>query len=281
MADLTQGYLGHGHGNCLVVEQIASHPYLNYQQQGQFLARSLFKGNFMPYAKTHWAYEASNCNCEMLANALLAVWDYIATVKRPAVSGALPQASKYNIDGLVSKPLHFFAGAAHGNVRRAEDGALDGRCLFPIHWVSRIGLEYYDPTYDRSTANAEDSVERHIRRLGAHMAFWISLDGQKLYAHSTDAAPRFADSWVELNAAGYITAADWKTKTARTLHTRSSDLAAVDNAIQIFEQQGWAGFVALKTAFTYWKARNPQEAAARNVDNCVTGLGGFLGVPVH
>ena len=143
-------------------------------------------------------------------------------------------------------------------------------------WICKIGIMYFDPTYNRSSLTPGDVVERILAKLTP--ALWLSEDRRFLYARNLDAAPRFTDSWNEMNAKGWISSADWKTKTARFGHSRSADLVQVDTALQAFEKQGAATLAALKTAFKNWFARNPQEASSRNVDNCVTGLASFLGV---
>jgi hypothetical protein len=172
-----------------------------------------------------------------------------------------------------------FGGPAHGNVRAQNTGMMDGRCLFPIHWICKIGMMYFDPTYDRSTANPEDIVERKLTKLTPGL--WISKDRQFLYAHNRVPALKFSDSWNELSVTGWISFQDWKAKTARSGHFRSGDLEKVDAALQAFEQQGADGLAALKTAFKNWADRNPKEACLRNVDNCVKGLATFLGVMVN
>jgi hypothetical protein len=280
--DLTRGYFGGGKGNCAIVEAIFSKTSFNAGLPEPFFSKALFQNNFMPYAKSNWAYEASYCNCEDLATAFLAVWDYVTAVKRDKSAGAILRPAKYKTCALVTNVLRYFAGPACGNVRRRSDGQLDGRSLFPLHYMVQSGSHYLDPTFDLViTGNpAATEMQAEVKRLGTAMKFWITLDGRRLYAFSSNTAPNFGDSWVELDAAGYLTVDDWKAKTARSGHTRSGDLSAVDNALKGFETTGWDGFDKLKTAFATWVQRNANEVSHRNVGNCITGLAGFLGVPM-
>lgn len=280
MPDLTQGYLGPGKGNQAIVDAIFRVTPLNVSLPVQWLSKFLFTNNFMPYAKSHWAYEGSLCNCEHLSSALNAVWSYVKGVKRPKGLEPLPAAEKVSClgtistDGIITKAERVFAGVAHGNVRAQTSGLTDGRCLFPVHWVCKIGTLYFDPTYDRFTTNPEDIVQRKLTKLTPGL--WISKDRQFLYAHNWLRAPQFSDSWNEMNASSWISSQDWKAKTARSFHTRSGDLQKLDAALQAFEQQGADALAPLKTAFKNWHDRNPKEASSRNVDGCVTGLAKFL-----
>lgn len=281
MPDLTQGYLGPRRGNQAVVDAIFRQSPLNVGLPGHWLPRAMFTNNFMPYAKTHWAYDGSACNCEDLSSALCAFWSYIKGVKRPVGLEPLPAGEKVSClvgRGMITRPIRVFAGPAGGNVRALGTAALDGRCLFPIHWVCKIGLTFFDPTYDRYTVNRADISERELTKPAP--GIWLSIDKRYLYTHNLAAAPQFSDSWCEMDAAGWMTAKDWKAKTSRALHTRSKDLQAVDAALGAFEQQGAAALDALKTAFKGWADRNPRESAARNVDNCVSAMAGFLGVAI-
>ena len=280
MPDSTRGYHGGGKGNCTILDAILKQAPLNVNLPPAWLPQKLFTLNFMPYAKSHWAYDGSACNCEDLSSALCAVWDYVKSVKRAGTEMPLPRAEKVSClssGGMITKPNRVFAGPARGNVRLQGTGTTDGRCLFPVHWICRIGLGYYDPTYDRMTTNPKDIVERALTKLTPGL--WIAQDRSFLYARSaTDPAPGFSDSWHEMNGAGWSSAQDWKTKTARTMHTRSSDLRQVDLKLKSFEDDGASALEALKTAFKNWVARNPKEASSRDVDNCVKGLATFLGV---
>jgi hypothetical protein len=280
MSHLTQGYHGNGRGNCRILDAILAKAPVNLGLPASFLAAKLFELNFMPYAKAHWQYDGSACNCEDLSGALTAVWDYVKTVKRSRNEPVLPKAEKVRCiegNGIITRATRVFAGPARGNVRLQNTGALDGRCLFPVHWVCKIGNTYFDPTYDRTTQNARDIVQREIRRVTP--VLWRSTDNRYLYARDAqNPAQNFSDSWHEMDARGWISAADWKTKTARTLHTRSSDLQRVDTALKAFEDQGATALNALTTAFRTWATNNPKEVSSRNVDDCVGGLGRFLGV---
>ncbi|MCX6632555.1 MAG: hypothetical protein NTW28_33540 [Candidatus Solibacter sp.] len=284
MPDLTQGYQPGGNGNNRIVEKIYQESSLDPRLPENQLAHSLFKWNFMPYARRNWAYDASMCNCEDLAMALQAAWSYLRTRPGgPTNLAMLGKAEKLKCSpyAMITKPWQVFAGPARGNVRRPLDGKLDGRCLFPNHWVCKIGLTYFDPTFDRTTTNSADAVERHLMRLNLHL--WVTKDAPRfLYLQNrADPAPQFADSWNELDAAGWISAEDWKAKTARFGHSRSADLVKLDAALDAFQKDGFPAFPPLKQAFTDWYARNPKEASTRNFEDCVAGLASFLKVPVR
>jgi hypothetical protein len=278
MGDLTKGYPG----NTAIVEAIFNQAPLDVTLAGQALAEAVFRNNFMPYAKANWQYEGSYCNCGDLSQALTATWVYIKT-KRPA---ALPDpgtcASVSAVDtgkGLITKPLRVFAGPAYGNVRVGRNGALDGRCLFPTHWLCKIGTKYFDPTYSRETTDAHDIVERELTKSNPSM--WFSTDGRHLYARNSRLpALQFTDSWQEMDARVWVSSQEWTTKTARTHHARSMNLARVDAALYAFEQRGADALAELMAAFENWGARDPNEALARNVDRCVSRLKSFLGSPV-
>ncbi len=130
------------------------------------LPQELFKKNFMPYAKAHWAYDASHSNCEDLARAFHATWSYVCH-KRQGLGPreTLPKASVENCfgnsenKGMITKSKRVFGGPARGNVRNPANGTLDGRCLFPVHYLCKIGSNYFDPTFDRSTAIRDDCIE--------------------------------------------------------------------------------------------------------------------------
>lgn len=285
MTDLSRGYLGNAKGNCLVVDAILRQAPLNLGLPGHWLVKAFFNNNFMPYAKAHWAYEGSTCHCEDLSNALLAAWDYMKS-KRPGGLDVLPRAEKvgcpFGGGGIITRALPVFAGPARGNIRRQRTGATDGRCLFPIHYMCKIGASFLDPTYDRITSLLEDCVERRLIKESCPPFFWLAADRHLLYVRNTaDPAPGFSDSWQELDTTGWIRADAWKLKTARSGHTRSSDLQRVDAALLAFESQGASALPGLKTTFKHWADHNPKEAFARNVDNCVGGLAGFLDVAVN
>jgi hypothetical protein len=275
MPDLTRGYPG----NTAVVKAICDLVPVNLIVNPFFLARNLFQNNFMPYARTYWVgYDATYCNCEDLANALIATWVYFKGVKNMP---QLPRAEKANCvegDGMITNAIPVFGGPAHGNVRQQTTGGLDGRCLFPIHWLCKIGFEYFDPTFNRFTSTKDDCVERRLSKWSPNL--WVANDGQRLYLRNLTPAPQFGDSWDEMDAAGWISAADWTNKTGRFGHTRSTDLKTLDQALAKFELDGRPALAALRTAFQNWATRNPKEASTRNFNNCVTGLAAFLGIPL-
>jgi hypothetical protein len=283
MPDLTRGYNGGGKGNCAVLDAILKQAPLNVNLPALWLPQKLFTLNFMPYATNHWAYDGSTCNCEDLSNALCAVWDYVKSVKRTGGENVLPKAEKVSClstgDGLITKAKPVFAGPAKGNVRLQSTGMTDGRCLFPVHYICKIGGTYCDPTYNQMPSTPTDIVERELKRLTPGL--FIAKDRSFLYARSlADPAPGFTTSWHEMKGAGWISSQDWKTKTARTMHTRSTDLQRVDTTLKGFEDEGASALDALKTAFRDWAARNPKETSSRNADNCVSGLATFLGVTI-
>jgi len=143
MPDLTQAYRGPGLGNRVIVDAIFREAPLNAALPGRWLSKALFTNNFMPYAKSHWAYDGSACNCEHLSSALCAVWSYVKFIKRPKGLEELPKAEKVSClsgDGMITRAVRVFAGAAHGNVRAQSTGMMDGRCLFPVHWICKIGM---------------------------------------------------------------------------------------------------------------------------------------------
>ncbi len=282
MPDLTQGYQATGHGNDRVVERIFQESALDPRLPESQLAHSMFKWNFMPYARRNWAYDASMCNCEDLANAFQAAWHYFKNRPgSPPNLAMLNKAEKVKCSpyAMITKPWQVFAGPARGNVRRPQDRELDGRCLFPNHWACRIGPVYFDPTFDRTTFNSGDVVERSLRKLS--LLLWVTKDTPYcLYLRNqANPAPQFADSWNEMDATGWISAVDWKAKTARFGHSRSTDLENLDLALETFEKTG--AEPPLKMAFAHWYLHNEKEARARNFENCVGGLASFLKVPVR
>ena len=284
MPDLTGGYRGKGQGNTRILEAILARPGVTWRGPPATLAQELFSRNFMPYAKTHWAYEGSTCNCEHLARAFHATWDYVAhkrqglgpreNLGKAAVETCLSTGAS---GGMISRPFRVFSGPANGNVRNPATGNLDGRCLFPVHYVAKVGNRYFDPTFDRTTMNRDDCVERKIRRLGP--THWLSQDGQYLYERSERRAPQFADSWLEFSAGDWVTHDQWMTLTARSGHLRSGDLKKVDAALETARGGQYAGGVqALKAAFERWYRKNPKEATTRNKESCVTRLALNLGL---
>jgi hypothetical protein len=256
------------------VEAICGQAFLDVNIPDAPMARRVFTRHLMPYAKIHWQYDGKDCNCADLAQAMVDVWYYIKSTKKPRF--ALSPAENTTVAGpLIARPLPVFAGPARGNINASGTGELDGRCYFANHSICKIGTTYFDPTYDQISADPQYFVERKVKILGA---LRIATDGSLLYARNLAAAPKFSDSWDEMPGAGWINAADWRSKTARTGHTRSDGLQAVDAKLLDFQNQGSSALKALRTAFTNWYSHNPKEAQTRDKDGCVTGLKTFLGV---
>ncbi|MBK8492202.1 MAG: hypothetical protein IPL49_15295 [Saprospirales bacterium] len=283
MKDLTKGYGGNGKGNCMVLEEILKwnrntilEDMVKSKTGSALLAKHLFEKNFMPYAKRNWKYHGSNCNCEHLSSAFSAVWDYIKfTYERKD----LPKAEVTRIppvNYLVTKGnLKVFAGPAKGNVRKAAKEAPDGRCLFSVHYLCKIGTRYFDPTFDLVCTNPKDIiVEDEVTKLSSGLC--KAKKGKLLYAHSKEMAVQFSDSWIELNAFGWISVGEWINKTSRTMHTRSNDLKKVDRGLKDFEERGSEGLEPLTKAFEDWYKNNPKEALSRNQGGVVENLKKFL-----
>jgi hypothetical protein len=273
MGKLT-GYNGkYSGGSETVVKAICNQHFMPMSWEEIVLADSVFRNNFMPYAMVHWVYDGRDSNCGDLADAFIDTWYYIKT-KHPKVT--LPPATKHTVDGpLLSAPGDVFAGPARGNVRAVGTGVLDRRCIFGNHQMCRIATKYYDPTYNHQDDNPEYFLESTVKAVGQ---LRIKPDGSFVYVRSTIGVPGFGDSWDEMNGAGWISAADWLVKTARTGHTRSGDLQRLDTALAGFEAQGHDGLAVLRNAFQNWYNRNPNEASSRNKDGCVIGLKTFLGL---
>jgi hypothetical protein len=284
MPDLTQGYLGKGGGNTRVLEAILAQPAVTWRGPAGTLPQELFKRNFMPYAKAHWAYDASHCNCEDLARAFWATWNYVIFKRQDlGPREALPGGSvekcfgMHDNVGMITKARRVFAGPARGNVRDTVRGNLDGRCLFPIHWLAKIGNRYFDPTFDRETGIRDDCVERRLSKLGPTL--WLSQDETFLYERNRTPAPGFGDSWNEISAANWVTIAQWRDLTSRSGHWRSSDLKAVDGALEAHERSRTSvNLAALKTAFQKWYTRNKGEVSHRNRGSAITRLALNLGM---
>jgi hypothetical protein len=271
------GYNGPYGGSTAVVEAICKQAFLDVTLPAAPLAARIFNKHFMPYAKLHWQYDGMRCNCEHLSGALLDTWYYIKTTKSPR--NVLPPAEVVLVKGpLVARALPIFAGPAKGNINAMNSGNLDGRCYFALHALCKIGTTYFDPTYNQSSFSGEYFVEARVRTVES---LRITEDSKLLYARNLTPAPQFSDSWDEMNAKGWISAGDWKIKTARTGHYRSKDLENVDTALANFQDQGASGLAALKSAFQQWYSRNSNEADARNRDGCIEGLARFLGVPLR
>jgi hypothetical protein len=284
MPDLTGGYGGKGRGNTRVLDAILDRPAVTWRGPAMTLPGELFTKNFMPYAKAHWAYDASACNCEDLARAFHATWEYVAH-KRQGL-GPRENLTKATVErcfgardagALISHPWRVFAGPAHGNVRNPVTGNLDGRCLFPVHYLAKIGTHYFDPTFDRMTHNRDDCVAKRISRL--RQGLWLSEDQQNLYVRTERRAPQFADSWLEYSAGNWISYADWKSLSARSGHWRSSDLKSVDAALEGYEKtRDPQNLQTLKNAFQTWYAKNPKEVSHRNKEECISRLALNLGL---
>jgi hypothetical protein len=285
MPDLTGGYLGDGRGNTGVLDVILAHPGVTWKGPAGTLAHELFTKNFMPYAKAHWAYHGSQCNCEHLARAFHATWNYVGH-KRKSTNPreVLPKAgvdkcfgAMGRSGGMITRALAVFSGPAHGNVRNPTTNALDGRCLFPVHYLCQVGSRYFDPTFDRETAVRDDCVERKLDKLG--LTLWLCKDGTRLYERNETPAPAFSDSWNEFNANDWVTYAQWKDLTARSGHWRSSQLKAVDGALEAYEgTKNPNNLTALKTAFQKWYTNNKAEVTHRNKESCINRLALNLGL---
>jgi hypothetical protein len=278
MGDLTR----YGSGDTAVVEAIFNQAPLDVTRPGPLLASALFKGNFIPYAKAHWAFDGSQCNCDDLASALLDAWVYLKSVKRPRNLPELPPGEKVAClagGGMVTRVLPFFSGPTQGNVRQARDGQLDGRCLLARHWVLKVGLVHFDAAFNRSANDPAEIVERQITKLAP--ALWLSKDKHWLYLRNPNAAPQFSETWDERPARGWLLPPDWAAKTANATATRSPELQQVDAALQLVAREGAPGFEPLKHAFAHWYSNHHEDARVRDQDHCVTGLAMFLGVPAR
>lgn len=284
MPDLTGGYRGKGQGNTTILDAILARPAVTWRAPAMTLAGELFTKNFMPFAKARWAYDASTCNCEDLARAFHATWDYVVH-KRQGL-GPRENLAKASVErclgttlgaGMISRARRVFAGPANGNVRNPATGNLDGRCLFPVHYVTKIGAGYFDPTFDRMTQNRDDCVEKRLSKLNP--GTWISEDQQHLYVRTERRAPQFADSWLEYSAGNWVSYRDWKSLSARSGHWRSSDLKGVDAALERYEKAPSAqNLQGLKNAFQTWYGKNPQEVSHRNKEECISRLALNLGL---
>lgn len=150
MPDLTGGYQGNGRGATRVLDAILERPAVTWRGPVTTLPRELFSKNFMPYAKAHWANHGSRCNCEDLARAFLATWNYVGhrrKVKNPRE--VLPKASvekcfgmTQNVGMITKSALGVFNGPARGNVRDPATNTLDGRCLFPVHYLLAASIDW-------------------------------------------------------------------------------------------------------------------------------------------
>ncbi len=284
MPDLTGGYLGDGKGNTRILDAILAQRAITWKTPANLLAEELFKKNFMPYAKAHWSYQGSQCNCEHLARAFLGTWNYTG-FKRKSINAreSLPKASvdkcfgmTQNV-GMITRALRVFNGPARGNVRNPATKALDGRCLFPVHYLCKVGTKYFDPTFDRVTSSRDDCVESKLKRLC--LTIWVTEDENCLYERNQEKAPGFSDSWNEFKATDWVTYTQWKSLTARSKHWRSSDLKGVDKALESYEKEKNAkNLSTLKSAFQKWYTKNKNEVAHRNKESCINRLALNLGL---
>lgn len=247
----------------------------------------LFRDYFMPYAEMYWKYDAGPCNCQDLADALARTYLYVQKVRKESnLVGVmpLPECPVTAIDGargFITKPrLRAVGGVARGNVMSLAAGALDGRCYFPNHWFCKFGAKYYDPTFGIVSADRRQTVDCVTERAFGQLRIKDTAPSRLYACDSTRPAPRFSNCWVELDADGWLSAEEWKSRTARDgLHTRSSELKALDGALKAFEDHGFPSLAGLKTAFRTWMDRNPKEATSRNKGGCVNGLAKFLAIP--
>lgn len=147
---------------------------------------------------------------------------------------------------------------------------------------------WYESVYGRSS---RDIVLTALGLKRTGMTF-LSLDDfhHKVHTQYSGGLPEEADAWgiqvlVRTKFATLyppppplpITAAKWKTLTARDWHTRSGDLKALDAAMAAYENaRSRVAFVNLRSAFNRWHDNNHKEAAYRNVENCVYNLRMFL-----
>ncbi len=282
MASLT-GYLGNGNGVDILNNILGLSP-LNLTQPAKDLADNLFKHNFLPYATTHWPYNGVNCNCQMLSDALAATWTYIKYQTRTQRND-LPAATLVKCadtgKAVITNKADVLGGIANGNIRLQSTGQTDKRALFENHTVCQIGATFYDPTFMRSTNIKGDCILRILTEKPGDGAIYVArnVPGTLLYVLDKIAmTPGFGSSYHELNGRGWLSAQEWKTKTARLARSRSQDLQRVDAALNTFEQQGWSGLLALKTAFTTWAKHNPDEAKGRDADHCVRDMAAFLNI---
>ena len=278
MPDLTGGYRGKGNGNTRVLEAILARPAVTWKGPAGTLAHELFTKNFMPYAKAHWSYHGSNCNCEDLARTFLATWSYVG-FKRKAKNPreVLDKASIEKCfgttqnKGMITKAWRVFNGPAQGNVRNPSTRALDGRCLFPVHYLCKINNRYFDPTFDRETAFRDDCVTVKLNKLGPSL--WLSDDEKYLYERNTTPAPGFSDSWDEHKASDWVNYTQWERLTARSGHFRSPQLKAVDKALQTYgESKTATNLATLKDAFEKWYTKKTGEVSKRNKDSVINRL---------
>lgn len=285
MATNLTGYRGDGRSTP-VLDGILNQHKLNLNMPGDWLIRELWNGNLVPYARAHWAYNGATCNCQDLAEAIVATWAYIRTRRSPdagetsrAEQDTCLAGNALGATGIVCKAMPALGGIARGNVFQGTTGMQDGRALFGDHTIARIGIGYYDLTYVRTTTNKTDIVDSYLGKKVAG-TFWFTLNNARMFIRNAALRPPgFVDSWWEMDSTGFITPQDWAERSGRgTLHTRSKELRELDATLQYFFDNGWVGYLPLKTAFTNWIKKNPKEAKERNARGCVEGLAHFLHV---
>ncbi|MDD2735372.1 MAG: hypothetical protein PHF56_15650 [Desulfuromonadaceae bacterium] len=285
MANNLTGYAG-GNVATPVLTSILSRHAIDYNLDPVTLADNLFNNNILPYAKDNWKYHGVTCNCQDLSQAICAVWTYMKTVSGKK---GLPVASSVNCSdtgrAIITSSKPVLGGIALGNIRVEPGGNTDGRCEFANHTVAQIGAKFYDLTYMRITSNKADCIEYVINAnelIGQWLIYIVKPPNKKiLYVRDSQTlTPGFGDCYHELNGEGWISCQDWKTKTARGgLHTRSLDLQAVDTCLLNLVNNGWSGYTSLVPTVKRWIKNNPKEVEARNIDNCVVKLAGFVGIP--
>ena len=259
----------------------------NINMPANDIPEKLFKDYFMPYARAHWVYDGAECHCQMLGNALMGVFLYIGKLRKdrvpPNTEAMVPAAVAETLPGpagFITKPLPALGGIARGNVMAMKTKNPDGRCYFPNHTFCKFGNTYYDPTFNLITANREEAVLYKITTNIGKLR--VCKDGTRnlVFAWDPFKAKNFSDSWYEYNGDGWLSAQEWRTKTARSgVHHRSKELDQLDAALKAFEDTGNRKYIPLKDAFQKWLKNNPHEATARNKAGCVNGLAKFLGVP--
>jgi hypothetical protein len=273
MADLTQGYKGGGKGNTQVLDAILKKKRSLWLSPPGLLASQLFNKVFMPYAKRTWTYDGATCNCEHLARAFIATWDYVR-FKRAAKNLPKAEAVKCPGGGLITQAWDAL-NRTQGNVRTGPGKSLSKHSLFPVHWLCKIGSQYFDPTFYKVTNSPNACIHLKIKKLGRTL--WLSVDRSRLYERNLNAAPGFADSWDEFKAEEWVTYDEWKKLTARSGHTRSGKLRLVDEELEAYGKNP-GKLQALKDAFKDWYTRNPKEVAKRNTDSCINRLALNLGL---
>jgi hypothetical protein len=268
-----------GGGRTDIVQAIWNEHPLDLTLPDSVLADAVFGQNFMPYARRNWVYEGGMSNCQHLADAFIDTWYYI---KRANPKVALPAMTVCCVAGpLVSRPLPVFDGRTRGNIRAMGTGEFDGRCYFALHHMCALLNKYYDPTYGRTELFSDYFLETLVDPIGEMLR--RTPDKSRIFARSSASVTGFSDSWLEMNGLGWISAAEWKSRTSqdRTWHFRSGDLLRLDKALAGFEAHGADALIELRDAFRIWYNRNPKETSTRNKGGCVEGLRTFLAGDTH